>query len=309
MIKTIAVVGPTASGKTSLAIELAKRLDGEIISCDSMQIYKYMNIGTAKPDESEIKEVVHHLIGFVDPREDFSCADYADLAKKCIYEISSKGKMPVFCGGTGLYVDHTLGNTSFSDIGCDEAFRSEMRDIAKEYGNVYLHKKLADVDKSSAEKIHFNNVQRVIRALEIYHLTGKTKSYYDSVSKNISSEFDSKYFFLDFKDRDKLYSRIDFRVDLMMENGLLEEVEFLRKNSLLKDGTTAAQAIGYKELIEYFENKCSLDDAVNKIKQNTRNYAKRQLTWFRRNDKAITVFVDEFETLNDIADFCMSELH
>ena len=296
--KIAAIVGPTASGKTSLSIELAKSLNGEIISCDSMQIYKHMNIGTAKPTWDEMSGIPHRLIDFVEPDLDFSCADYSVLAKKCIDEISEKGKLPIFCGGTGLYVDHVLNNTVFSDAGKDDSYREKLKMLLAEKGEEYIHGLLSEVDPDSASKIHPNNSVRVIRALEIYHVTGKTKTEWDLESRSNDSPYDSRMICLDYRDRQVLYDRIDKRVDIMLEMGLVDEVkQLVSKYNLSK---TALQGIGYKEIIDYLNGSCSFDEAVESIKKGTRNYAKRQLTWFRRYREAAVIYMDEFEKFDDI---------
>lgn len=298
--KIVSVVGPTASGKTALAIALAKELNGEIISCDSMQIYRMMDIGTAKPTKEEQAAATHHLIDIVDPDVSFSCADYAVLAKEKIDEISKKGKLPIFCGGTGLYVDHVLNNTSFSDAGRDDDYREYINKQIDEFGVEGVFEELQKVDPESAESIHPNNTKRVVRALEIYHVTGKPKSWWDKESKKIESPYDSVMICLDFKDREKLYERIGKRVDIMLEEGLVDEVKSLIVDRGIILSDTAKQGIGYKEIIDYLDNKCTLDEAVELIKKGTRNYAKRQLTWFRRYDDIHRIFVDECEKFDDI---------
>ncbi len=299
-MKVAAVVGPTASGKTALAIALAKQLNGEVISCDSMQIYRRMDIGTAKPTKDELSAVKHHLIDIVDPDMEFSCADYAVLAKEKIKEISLGGKLPIFCGGTGLYIDHVLNNTSFSEAGRDEAYREYLNKKTEECGVDAVFEYLREVDPEAAKNIHPNNTKRVIRALEIFHVTGKTKTWWDNESKKQESPYDSRVICLDFRDRQKLYDRIDKRVDIMIENGLLDEVRAIIFDDGIPLSETARQGIGYKEIIDYLDGKCSLDDAVELIKKGTRNYAKRQLTWFRRYDNIYRIFVDECGKFDDI---------
>lgn len=306
--KLISITGPTASGKTSLAIAIAKRIGAQIVSCDSMQIYKYLEIGTAKPTPEERAEVEHHLIDFVDPRDNYSCASYVDDAKEKIEDLYSNGIIPLFCGGTGLYIDSLIRGTEFSDAGSDEAYREELFDFAEKNGNAALFELLKKIDPESAEKTHENNVKRVIRALEIHHVTGKTKSYWDSLSQSADSPYDELRFVLDFKDRNKLYSRIDFRVDAMFEKGLFDEVESLIKDGILVRGTTAAQAIGYKEVFECIDGLLSVDEAKALVKKNTRNYAKRQLTWFRRSSDHITVFADEAVNYEYIVNICKNYL-
>lgn len=298
--KVVSVVGPTASGKTALAIALANELNGEIISCDSMQIYRMMNIGTAKPTKEEQEAAVHHLIDIVEPDVSFSCADYAVLAKKKIVEISNKGKLPIFCGGTGLYVDHVLNNTSFSEAGRDDEYREYLNKKIEEGGIDSVFEELRIVDPESAESIHPNNIKRVVRALEIYHVTGKTKTWWDKESKRAESPYDSIMICLDFKNRDCLYEKIDRRVDIMLKVGLVDEVKSLIYDKGIVLSDTARQGIGYKEIIDYLENKCTLDEAIELIKRGTRNYAKRQLTWFRRYGDVHRIFVDECEKFDDI---------
>ena len=298
--KIAAIVGPTASGKTSLSIELAKELNGEIISCDSMQVYKYMNIGTAKPDTEEMAGIVHHLIDIIEPDKEFSCADYSVLAKEKISEITAKGKFPVFCGGTGLYIDNVINNTSFSEAGRNEEYRRELEEELSLFGAIFLHHKLSECDPEAAENIHPNNTKRVIRALEIYHSTGINKSEWDKRSREVESPYDARIICLDFKDRNILYERIDKRVDIMLDMGLVDEVRGIVYGKNISLSATAVQGIGYKEIIDHLRGICSLDEAVERIKQGTRNYAKRQLTWFRRNKNAHFIYVDEYEDRNEI---------
>ena len=278
--KILAVVGPTASGKSALAIELAKRFNGEIICCDSMQIYKQMNIGTAKPSDEELNEAPHHLFDFADPFQSFSCADYIPLAQNVVEDILSRGKLPIFCGGTGLYLDRFLSGAEFESTEVDNDFRREMNDFALEFGNEALHQKLREIDPKSADEIHPNNVKRVIRALEIYKTSGKTKSEIDSESKAFESNYDCVQIGIKYENRELLYERINLRVDKMMQAGLLDETRELLESGVFKANSTAAQAIGYKELLSYFNNEKTLICAVEDLKMATRRYAKRQLTWF-----------------------------
>lgn len=287
-IKVIAVVGPTASGKTALSVELALKYGGEIISCDSMQIYKGMDIGTAKVTEEEKRGVQHHLVDAVSPESSFSCADYSALAKAKIEEISARGSVPIFCGGTGLYLDSVLKNTEFSAAGKDDAYRNMLE---TEYTPSELHGILAEVDPESAAAIHENNVKRVIRALEIYHVTGKTKTEWDKLSRIAESPYSATVIGLDYRSRETLYSRIDKRVDLMMVAGLADEVKALDSPGFR--ASTASQAIGYKEMLEYFDGRFTYDEAVAAIKQYSRNYAKRQLTWFSRNKDVNWIYPDD----------------
>ena len=280
--KILAIAGPTASGKTALSIEMAKRYNGEIVSCDSMQIYKFMNIGTAKPTKEEMDGIPHYMIDEISPDESFSVVQYVERARGYIDDILSRGKLPVLVGGTGLYLDSVINNTKFSDGESDEDYRNELYALAEKEGNGAVHKLLQEIDKESAEKIHENNLRRVIRALEIYKTTGKTMTQVnlESVQEPL---YDSLIIGLDVE-RQMLYERINRRVDIMISDGLLDEVREIMKMGINKD-TTAMQAIGYKELVSYFEGHCTLDEAIEKIKQESRRYAKRQMTWLRRNEK------------------------
>ena len=297
-MKVIAIVGPTAVGKSALAIELAKRYNGEIISCDSMQIYKKMDIGTAKPTKEEMAEIKHHLIDIKNPNEDFSSAEYSTLAKELIADIAGRGKTPIFCGGTGLYLDSVIQMPTLKSTERDEEYRAYLELYARENGAHALHLLLKEVDPESAAAIHENNIKRVIRALEIYKCTGKKKSELDSLSKQEKPPYDSTVIFLNCKNRDLLYERIEKRVDLMLENGLLDEARSLYEAGYLKEQYTSYGAIGYKELIPYFENKKSLSECVADLKIATRHYAKRQLTWFSRHKDYNTVYVDIENALN-----------
>ncbi len=279
-LKIVCVVGPTASGKTSFSIEYAKKNNGEIISCDSMQIYKYMDIGTAKATKEEREAVPHHMLDFVDPNTDFSVADFVEGARKCIQDISKRGKLPILCGGTGLYIDSIINNLEFSEEKRDDEYRVYLQEMAEEKGNEAVHDLLKELDPVEAEKVHYNNVKRVIRALEICKTTGMTKTEADKLAKR-DSLYDAEIFGMSM-DREKLYDRINRRVDIMMEEGLLDEVKRLLSMGIRRN-STAMQAIGYKELIEYLDGECDLSSAIDKIKQESRRYAKRQLTWFRRN--------------------------
>ena len=280
--KILCVVGPTASGKTDYAVELALKCGGEVVSCDSMQIYKHMDIGTAKPTADEMKGVKHHMIDIIEPNESFSVARFSEMARECIDDILLRGKMPVLCGGTGLYFDSTINNINFIQMDTDEEYRKYLESAAKEFGNEYVYKILKRVDEESAESIHPNNLKRVIRALEIYKTTGKKKSELDK--EQLSEPLYEPEITGLMRDREVLYDRINKRVDIMMEKGLVEEVSELIIMGIDTEATSM-QAIGYKEIIEYLDGKTSLSDAVDKIKRESRRYAKRQLTWFKRNEK------------------------
>lgn len=299
-IPVIVVLGPTASGKTALSIELAKVYNGEIVSADSMQIYKGMDIATAKPTKEEMSNVPHHLIGFVDPDKRFSVAEYVETAKKVILDVSSRGKMPIICGGTGLYINSLIDNIKFDDTSEDFKLREKYQRIAKENGNHYLWEKLRSVDEKAALGIHENNVTRVIRALEVYELSGKTISEAKDISRAEPSPFDAYFIGLNFSDRQMLYEKINKRVDKMIEIGLIEETkQAYSRNCSMK---TAHQAIGYKELIPYFEGESCLEACIDKIKQETRRYAKRQLTWFRRDTRINWINCDEFGSIKKISE-------
>ncbi|MBQ8546441.1 MAG: tRNA (adenosine(37)-N6)-dimethylallyltransferase MiaA [Clostridia bacterium] len=301
-MRVFAIVGPTAVGKTALAIELAKKYNGEIISCDSMQIYKGMDIGTAKPTREELNSVPHHLIDIKEPDENFSCADYQALAKSIIDGIIKRGKTPIFCGGTGLYLDSVLEIPSFAEVTKDEEYRAHLENLAEQIGAEGIHKMLAQIDPESAEAIHPNNVKRVIRALEIYKASGKTKSELDKESKKLTPPYDSCVFFLCAKDRELLYKRIENRVDIMLNEGLLDEARSLFDRGLLKEEFTSFGAIGYKEFIPYFEGKASLSSCVDELKKATRHYAKRQLTWFSRHGSYHKIYIDECDAFSYACD-------
>lgn len=297
--KIIAVAGPTASGKSALALELCKRLDGELISLDSMQIYRGLDIGTAKPTKAEQAEVRHHMINICEPTENFSAAEFAERAHKVIADVRSRGKRAVLCGGTGLYLDTVLGRLDFGEIESDETLRGELIAFAEKNGAKALHERLRGIDPQAAEKIHPNNVRRVARAIEIYELTGKTKTEHDREAIS-DSPYESLIIGLDYDDREVLYSRINRRVDAMIEAGLEREVRSLLSRGLLSAESTAGQAIGYKEMLGYIAGDCSLGDAVEKIKLGTRRYAKRQLTWLRRNPSINWLYPDrlgDFQSL------------
>lgn len=275
----IVIAGPTASGKTGLSIGLAKALSGEIVSADSMQIYKYMNIGTAKPTEAEKEGIPHHMMDFLEPSVNFSVADYCEMAHRTIEEIHSRGKIPILVGGTGLYIDSLVNNIDFGADDENHEIRDELCALAEKEGVDAVHNILKEIDPETAEKYHPNNIRRVIRAIEFYRVTGTRIS--DHAKEEKISRYDTVYFCIDW-DREILYERINRRVDIMVEDGLIEEVK-----SLLKKGydinSTAMQGIGYKEFYGYLNGDKTLEETLDEIKQNSRRYAKRQLTWFRRN--------------------------
>jgi len=297
-IPVVAVVGPTASGKTRLAVELALRRNGEVISADSMQIYKGMTIGTAKPDQAEMRGVSHHLMDFLEPSRSFSVADYVELASQCIAELHSRRKLPVLAGGTGLYVRSLLQNVHFTEADRDDALRARLWETAEREGVEPLLEELRRIDPQSAERIHPNNLKRVIRAIEIYHTTGITMTEQIERSRKIPSPYRTCMIGLDYRNRDVLYERINRRVDDMMERGLLEEAKEVLESDC---SGTALQAIGYKELLPYFRGDYPLAEAVERIKQETRRYAKRQLTWFRREPGVHWIYVDECSGFEAVA--------
>ncbi|HCW53142.1 MAG TPA: tRNA (adenosine(37)-N6)-dimethylallyltransferase MiaA [Clostridium sp.] len=292
--KLLVLGGPTAVGKTELSIRLAEKLNGEIISADSMQIYKYMDIGSAKVTEEEMRGIKHHLIDVIEPDVPFSVADFKEHGDKALKDIISRGKFPIIAGGTGLYINSLTCNMTFTEAEKDEEYRLDLEKLADEKGNEYIHAMLKDIDPISYKEIHFNNRKRVIRALEVYKLTGKPFSSYNAGEDFYNSDYDVHYYVLTM-DREKLYNRINRRVDIMMENGLLDECIKLKNLGYTSD-MQSMQGIGYKEILYYLENKISLEEAVNMIKQGSRNYAKRQLTWFRRDKRCI--FLDK-DVLSD----------
>ena len=293
MIHAIAITGPTASGKTALSIGVAKALGCEIISLDSMQIYKHMDIGTAKATAEERAEIPHHMIDFLSPEESFSAKAYRDTAMRCAEDIQKRGKIPLFVGGTGLYLSTLLRPDCEEPPESNPDYRRKIEEtLTDEEKKIELHERLRQIDPKSAESVHYNNTRRVIRALEIFDATGKTKTYFDLLTKKKNENLTLTHITLDFHERDNLYSRVDKRVEVMLSDGLLAEVESLYSKGLLAPHTTASQAIGYKELVGVIEGKKSFAAAVEEIKQFSRNYAKRQLTWFRHTEDKIPVFVD-----------------
>ena len=290
-IPLVVVAGPTGVGKTETSIKIAKALDAEIISGDSMQIYKYMDIGTAKISDEEKEGVVHHLIDILHPSEDFSVCEYAISCKEKAEDIYNRGKLPIIVGGTGLYIDSVVDGITFSPQKSDEAYREYLKNLAETQGNEYVHSMLKDIDRESYEKIHPNNVKRVIRALEYYRLTGETISEHNEKTKNIDSPYNCAYIFLT-RNRDELYERIDKRVDLMIEAGLIDETKKLFSMGISSEATSM-QAIGYKEIGEFLSGEVSLDEATDTLKKNSRHYAKRQITWFSRRKDAFVVNLSE----------------
>lgn len=282
--KLIVVAGPTASGKTALAVQIAKAVGGSVICADSMQVYKGMSIATAAPSKQEMQGVPHMLNEFLERSVSFSVSDFCDAAKDAASQITAAGSVPVIAGGTGLFIDSFVDNISFSSANPDEELRARLSALDEDE----LYSRLLQTDPAEAQKTHKNNKKRVVRALEIYYSTGKTKTEQDLLSRQ-SSPYETLYLVIGFKNRDLLYSRINARVDKMVASGLIEEA----KANLASGGKTAAQAIGHKELAPYFAGEISLDEALEKIKRETRRYAKRQITWFKRRENAVWLYADE----------------
>ena len=304
-IKIAVIAGPTASGKTELGVEIAKSFDGEVISADSMQIYKGMDIATAKPKQEEMGGIPHHLIDFLERDRAFSVADYVELANEKINEIHKRGRLPVIVGGTGLYISSLIDNIQFPDIKSDLDIRQKLEQEAAEFGNDKLFERLEKCDPETAAELHPNNLVRVIRALEVYEITGRKLSEYKAESRLVESPYESVIIGLNYHDRQKLYDKINRRVDIMVENGLVEESRKVFESGEMR---TAANAIGYKELIPYFENRADLQTCIDKIKQETRRYAKRQLTWFRKNAKIQWLMLDEFDNKEKFFDNCKKNI-
>ena len=284
--KVIVICGPTASGKTALSIELAKKINGEIISSDSMQIYKYMDIGTAKTTQEEMQGIKHYLLDFVEPSQRYSVAEFKKDAEKAIEEILQKGKTPIIVGGTGLYVDSLIYGIEYQTIEFDEQYRKQLEERVEKEGLETLYNEAKKIDPQAIEKISLNDKKRILRILEIYKATGKNKTEQEIESRKNEVKYDYKVFAINM-DREKLYERINKRVDIMIENGLIEEVEKLLEK--YKEFPTAMQGLGYKEVVEYLQGKVSEEEMIENIKRETRRYAKRQLTWFRKNKQTIWI--------------------
>ena len=301
--KVIIICGPTASGKTSLSIELAKAINGEIISCDSMQIYKEMDIGTAKPTVEEMQGIKHYLIDFVSPDERYSVADFKRDSKAAIKEILLKGKVPIIVGGTGLYVDSLIYEIEYPNIELDEKYRQELEKRVKKEGLQSLYEEAKKIDPEAIQKISQNDQKRILRVLEIYHATGKNKTEQEKESRKNPVEYDYQVYALNW-DREKLYERINKRVDIMIEKGLIEEVEKIYKK--YSKFPTAMQGLGYKEVVEYLEEKCTKNEMIEKIKMESRRYSKRQMTWFRKNKQ--TIWLDGQEKVENNVEIILQKL-
>ena len=303
--KVIVIVGPTASGKTALSIELAKKINGEIVSCDSMQIYKYMSIGSAKPTREEMQGIKHYLIDMVNPDERFSVAEYKKYAENAIKEIISKGKNPIVVGGTGLYANSLIYGIDYPEIEYEEEYRKKLERIAEtEEGLISLYNQAKEIDEEASKKISPNDKKRIIRILEIYHQTGKTKTEQEIESRKKDVKYDYRVFVINM-DRQLLYDRINKRVDLMIESGLIQEVEELIKK--YKTFPTAMQGLGYKEVVQYLNKELTKEEMIEKIKQETRRYAKRQLTWFRKNKE--TIWINGKDELENNINIILEEIN
>ena len=300
MIPIISVVGPTASGKTRLAVDIALKYNGEVVSCDSMQIYKGMDIGTAKPAPQETLGVPHHLIDIIEPDESFSVADYTSLANNVIQEIHSRGKIPIVAGGTGLYFNSLIDNIQFGETHIDYALRDQLRIVAEEKGGQALIDILDEFDHETAAVLHPNNIGRIIRAIEIYKTSGITMAEHQRRSREKPSNLKSCTIGLFYSDRSKLYDKINQRVDIMIKSGLILEVKRLLESGTNRNATSL-QAIGYKELIKYLNSEESLEEASEIIKQETRRYAKRQLTWFKRDKQINWIDVCLYNSATEIS--------
>lgn len=283
----IVVAGPTASGKSAAAVELARMIGGEIISADSMQVYRYMDIGSAKITKEEMMGVPHYLIDVADPTEEFDVVRYAHEAKAAISDIVSRGKIPILCGGTGFYIQAVTRDIDFSETGSLPKYREELTDYAAQHGNTALHEQLKNIDPVSYETIHPNNLKRVIRALEYYKETGMTISAHNEAERQRETPYDLHFFVLN-DDRAVLYDRIDRRVDFMMAEGLYDEVMYLRQMGLTRD-MVSMQGLGYKEMLDCMDGRYELDEAVRILKRDSRHYAKRQITWFKREKDAVWI--------------------
>lgn len=303
--KCIVIVGPTGVGKTRLSIFLAKRLNSEIISADSMQIYKYMDIGTAKVEPKYQKEIKHHLIDIVEPNENFNVEQFQSLCIDKIEEISAKNKIPIIVGGTGLYINSITHKLEFNTVKSDEKLRYELENIAESQGNQKLHKMLEDIDPESASKIHKNNVRRVIRAIEVYKLTGHKFSEINDKFDHYNDDYDFYIIGLN-DDREILYKRINQRVDEMIDEGFMAECKYIYE--LTDENSKSIQAIGYREAFMYLNNEISFKDMVSLMKKNSRKYAKRQLTWFRQDERIHWMNLEDFNKFEDIEKNCLENV-
>lgn len=306
-IPLVVIIGPTAVGKTSLSVKVAKRINGEIISADSMQIYKGMDIGTAKIKEEEMENIPHYLINIVSPDEEFTVSDFQTKAKHYINAIYNKGKVPMLVGGTGLYINSIVYDLRFTGAEADKEYRNKLIREAEIYGNEYLYNKLKEIDLESAERIHPNNLNRIIRALEVFKQTGKPMSYFYKNFREENKDYNLIYIGLN-TERSLLYKNINKRVDIMIKEGLIDEVKHLLQNGYNKN-LTSMQGLGYKEIIEYLEGDISLDEAIDKLKRDTRRFAKRQLTWFRRDNRIHWLNLDKFSSNEEIFTYVINYIN
>ena len=300
--KVIVICGPTASGKTALSIELAKKVNGEIVSCDSMQIYKDMNIGTAKPTKEEMQGIKHYLLDFVLPNKRYSVAEYKKDAESAIEEIIKKGKTPIVVGGTGLYIDALIYGIEYPQIEFDEKYRLKLEKKVEQEGLDELYEQAKQIDEQAIQKISPNDKKRILRILEIYHSTGKNKTEIEAISRQNEIKYNYIVFAINM-DREKLYERINKRVDFMIEKGLVQEVKSLLEK--YDQFPTAMQGLGYKEVKEYLQNQITKEEMINKIKQESRRYAKRQITWFKKNKQ--TIWINGLENIDDNIKFIEKE--
>ncbi len=305
--KLIILAGPTASGKTSVSIDLAKRLGGEIISADSMQVYKYMDVGTAKISVEEMQGVKHHLIDVLDPKEDFNIVKFQNMVKCSIEEIVKNGHIPILVGGTGFYIQSVIYDIDFNNEDDNSSVRKKLEEEYDAFGADFMHEKLKKIDIVSAQNIHKNNRKRIIRAIEYFLINNEPISSHNEVQREKKSPYDYRFFVLN-PPRDILYERINKRVDIMVENGLVDEVKKLREMGL-STANISMQGIGYKEIIEYLDGEVSLETAIENIKQNTRHMAKRQVTWFKREKDVIYVDPFSFESNNKIVDYMIEKIN
>ena len=305
--RLVVISGPTASGKSEIAVELARKIGGEVISADSMQVYRHMDIGSAKITLEEMMGVPHYMIDVAEPTENFDVARFAEEAKAHVRDIQRRGKVPILCGGTGFYIQAVTRDIDFTESGCDEAYRSELAKYAAAHGNEALHARLRENDPESADAIHANNVKRVIRALEYYRQTGEKISEHNIRESERPSPYDL-HFYVIHCDRQALYDRIDRRVDFMMDMGLIDEVMYLKAMGLTRD-MVSMQGLGYKEMLDYLDGMYDLEEAVRILKRDSRHYAKRQITWFKREKEAVWIRREDFN--NDtfkIVDFLVNDL-
>lgn len=304
----IVIAGPTAVGKTAISVKLAKKIQGEIISADSMQIYRYMDIGSAKVSEGEKEGIPHYMIDIVDPWENFSAAEFKTLADKYINQIIAKNKIPILAGGTGLYINSIICSYSFTEANKDENYRNYLENLAINKGKEYLYNMLKEVDPVTATELHPNNLKRVIRALEVYKITGKPFSQY---KVDDAEKFDipyNLYYYVLNMERSVLYERINKRVDIMLEEGLIDEVKKLADMGCTAD-MQSMKGIGYKEILYYLQGKLTLSDAIEMIKKGSRNYAKRQLTWFRKDPRARWINKEDFASEEDIVSHILNDIN